>query len=87
MVNLIGFAIAVSWLIALVVVCLTMLAYNEGRSREFKWMRYHLRMAGLLVISNCIATTAILAQTRTDGPTVQRTNLTQPAASVASVAR
>lgn len=85
--NLTEVAIVVSWLIACVVVCLTMLAYNEGRSREFGWMRYHLRMAGLLVIGNCIATTAILAQTRAEGPTVQRTNLTQPAASVASVAR
>lgn len=82
MMNLTEFAIVVSWLIAAVVVCLTMLAYNEGRSREFKWMGYHLRMAGLLVICNCIATTAILAQTRPVSSTVQRTNLTQPAASV-----
>jgi hypothetical protein len=87
MVNLTMLAMVVSWLIAAVVVFLTMLADSEGRSRDFTWMRYHLRMAGMLVIFNCVATTAILAQTHQVKSTVQQTTLIQPAESMFSVSR
>lgn len=87
MIHLTTIAMVLSWVIAAAAVLLTILADSEGRRRDYKWMRYHLRMASLLVICNCVATTAILAQTRQVGPTVQRTSAVQSGGGVATLAR